>query len=85
MQNTQYVNTVTAAIENFAAIIKNCAHDSVVENSDYAIQDSINSINFLYSNYTKYDNVNCLANAALSSNLDTAVRENIHAQLTFIN
>ena len=85
MQNTQYTNAVTAAIENFAKQIVNCAHDSVAENNDYAIADSIDSINFLYANYTKYDNAQALANAALSSNLDTAVRENIHAQLTFVN
>ncbi len=81
MQNTQYTNAVTAAIESFARTIANCAHDSIVENADYAIHDSIDSIQFLYDNYTKYDNVTCLANAALSSNLDTLVRENIHAQL----
>jgi hypothetical protein len=85
MQNTQYTNAVTAAITRFANTIANCAHDSVAENNDYAIHDSVDSIQFLYDNYTKYDNVNCLANAALSSNLDTAVRENIHAQLTFVN
>jgi len=79
---TQYKNAVTAAIENFAATIKNCAHDSVVENNDYAIHDSIDSINFLFSNYTKYDSVAALANAALSSTLDTVVRENIYYALT---
>ena len=79
--NTQYTNAVTAAIQSFASTIANCAHDSVVEQNDYAIHDSLDSINFLFSNYTKYDNVNCLANAALNSNLDTLVRENIHAQL----
>ena len=81
MQNTQYVNAVTAAITSFANTIANCAHDSVAENNDYAIHDSVDSIQFLYNNYTKYDNVTCLANAALNSNLDTLVRENIHAQL----
>jgi hypothetical protein len=81
MQNTQYVNAVTAAITSFARTIANCAHDSVAENNDYAIHDSLDSIQFLYNNYTKYDNVTCLANAALNSNLDTLVRENIHAQL----
>ena len=81
MQNTQYTNAVTAAIESFARTIANCAHDSVAENNDYAIHDSIDSIQFLYDNYTKYDNVTCLANAALDSTLDTLVRENIHAQL----
>jgi hypothetical protein len=81
MQNTQYTNAVTAAITSFANTIANCAHDSVVENNDYAIADSVDSIQFLYDNYTKFDNVNCLANAALSSSLDTVVRENIHAQL----
>jgi len=79
--NTQYTNAVAAAITSFARTIANCAHDSVVENNDYAIHDSVDSIQFLYSNYTKYDNVNCLANAALNSTLDTCVRENIHAQL----
>ena len=81
MQNTQYVNAVTAAIEKFAATIANCAHDSVAENNDYAIHDSIDSIQFLFSNYAQYDSVQALANAALCSNLDTAVRENIHAVL----
>ena len=81
MQNTQYVNTVTAAITSFANTIANCAHDSVAENNDYAIHDSLDSINFLFSNYTKYDSVQALANAALDSSLDTAVRENIHAVL----
>ena len=82
MQNTNTYNTaVVAAITSFANCIKNAAHDSVVEQNDYAIHDSIDSIQFLYENYTKYDNVNCLANAALASNLDTLVRENIHAQL----
>ena len=79
--NTQYTNAVTAAIESFARTIANCAHDSVAENNDYAIHDSVDSIQFLYNNYTKYDNVTCLANAALDSTLDTVVRENIHAQL----
>ena len=81
MQNTKYTNAVTAAITSFANTIANCAHDSVVENNDYAIHDSVDSIQFLYDNYTKYDNVNCLANAALCITLDTVVRENIHAQL----
>lgn len=85
MQNTTYTNTVTAAIENFAAIIKNCAHDSVVENADYAIQDSVDSIAFIMQNYTQHTTAASLASAALSSSLDTAVRENIHAQLTYIN
>ena len=79
--NTQYTNAVSAAIQSFARTIANVAHDSVAENNDYAIHDSLDSINFLYSNYTKYDCVNSLANAALSSNLDTVVRENIHAHL----
>ena len=79
--NTQYTNAGAAAIQSFARTIANCAHDIVVENNDYAIHDSGDSIQQFYENYTKYDNVNCLANAALCSNLDTLVRENIHAQL----
>ena len=84
MQNT-YNNTVIKAIENFAKQISNAAHDSVAENNDYSITDNLDSINFLFNNYTQHNNVNSLANAALNSNLDTVVRENIHAQLTFIN
>ena len=79
--NTQYNAAVVAAITSFANCIANVAHDSVVENNDYAIQDSVDSIQFLYDNYANYDNVDSLANAALSSSLDTLVRENIHAQL----
>jgi UDP-N-acetyl-D-mannosaminuronic acid transferase (WecB/TagA/CpsF family) len=85
MQNTQYVNTVTAAIENFANTIANAAHDSVVENADYGLYDSVQAIDFIMRNYTQHTSVQSLASAALSSTLDTAVRENIHAQLTFIN
>ena len=81
MQNTKYDNAVITAITSFANTIVNCAHDSVVEKNDYAIHDSIDSIQFLYDNFAKYDSVDSLANAALSSSLDTLVRENIHAQL----
>ena len=81
MQNTQYVNAVTAAITSFARTIANCAHDSVAENNDYAIHDSLNSIQFLYNNYTQHTSVQSLASAALNSTLDTAVRENIYAKL----
>ena len=35
MQNTQYESVVIATIENFAALISNAAHDSVVEKNDY--------------------------------------------------
>ena len=81
MQNTTYENAVITAITQFANTIANVAHDSVVENNDYAIHDSIDSIQFLYDNFTKYDNVDCLANAALCCTLDTVVREDIHASL----
>ena len=85
MQNTKYENTVIAAIENFANTIANAAHDSVVENNDYGLHDSIDSIHFIMQNYMQHTSVQSLASAALNSNLDTVVRENIHAQLTFIN
>ena len=81
MQNTQYVNAVTAAITSFANTIANCAHDSVAEANDYAIHDSLDSIQFLYNNYTQHTSVQSLASAALNSTLDTAVRENIYAKL----
>ena len=79
---TTYENAVTTAIEYFAQQIQNCAHDSVAENNDYAITDSVDSINFLFSNYAKFDSVQALASAALDSTLDTVVRENIHYALT---
>ena len=81
MQNTAYQNAVIASITQFANTIANVAHDSVVENNDYAIHDSVDSIQFLYDNFTKYDNVTCLANAALSCTLDTVVREDIFSSL----
>ena len=81
MQNTQYENAVTAAIQKFAATIADCAHDSVAENNDYGLHDSLDSIQFLYDNYTQHTSVQSLAAAALDSSLDTAVRENIYAQL----
>ena len=79
---TTYNNTVIAAIQYFANAINNTAHDSVVEQNDYSIHDSVECIEFLFSNYTQHSTVNSLANAALSSELDTMVRENIHAVLT---
>ena len=84
MQNT-YNNTVIAAIQNFANAINNAAQDSVAENTDYSVTDNADSINFIMQNYMQHTNVNSLAAAALNSNLDTVVRESIHAQLTFIN
>ncbi len=85
MQNTKYENTVIAAIENFANTIANAAHDSVVENADYSMHDSVQAIDFIMRNYMQHTSVQSLASAALNSTLDTVVRENIHAQLTFIN
>ena len=85
MQNTKYENTVIATIENFAALIKNAAHDSVVEKNDYSIIDNVQALQYVYANYAQHTSVQSLASAALNSNLDTVVRENINAQLTFIN
>lgn len=82
MQNTKYENVVIATIENLAALVSNAAHDSVVEKSDYSIVDNVQAIQYVYANYTHHTSVASLANAALSSNMDTVVRESIHAQLT---
>ena len=79
---TTYENAVTKAIEYFANTIAEGAHDSVAEQSDYGIYDSADSINWIMQNYTQFDSVVALANAALSSTLDTVVRENIHYALT---
>jgi len=79
---TTYEKAVTAAIEYFANTVAQGAHDSVAERSDYGIYDSVDSINFIMQNYTQFDSVTALANAALSSTLDTVVRENIHYALT---
>jgi hypothetical protein len=79
MQNTKYENTVIATIQNFAALIQNAAHDSVVEKNDYSIIDNVQALQYVYANYAQHSTVASLAN------LDTAVRENIHAQLTFVN
>lgn len=78
---TQYYADVVEAITSFADCIKNCVQDSVAENTDYAVQDSLDSINFLFSNYTQHTSAHSLACAALDSALDTVVRENIHASL----
>lgn len=85
MQNTTYTNTVIATIKNLAALVSNAAHDSVTENNDYSILDNVQALQFVYANYTQHTTAASLANAALASNLDTVVRENIHAQLTYIN
>ena len=82
MQITTYTDAVAAAIEYFAAIIANCAADSVAENTDYSVTDSADSVNFIMQNYMQHSTVASLASAALASTLDTIVRENIHAVLT---
>ena len=85
MQNTKYENVVIATIENLANSIKLCAHDSVVEKNDYSIIDNVQALSYVYANYAQHTSVASLAAAALNSKLDTVVRENVHAQLTFIN
>ena len=80
MQNT-YNNTVIAAIQNFANAINNAAQDSVAENTDYSVTDNADSINFIMQNYMQHTSVASLASAALASNLDTVVRENIYCTL----
>ncbi len=85
MQNTKYENTVIAVIESLAALVSNAAHDSVAEKCDYSIIDNVQALQYVYANYAQHSNAASLANAALASSLDTVVRENIHAQLTFLN
>ena len=85
MQNTKqifnYNADVADAIESFADCIKNCVADSIAERADYAVQDSLDSIAFLFNNYAQHTSAESLASAALNSSLDTVVRENIHASL----
>ena len=78
---TTYESAVTKAIEYFANTIAEGAHDSVAEQSDYGIYDSADSINWIMQNYTQFNTVADLANAALASTLDTVVRENIYYAL----
>ena len=85
MQNTNYQNVVIATMQNLAALVSNAAHDSIVEKNDYSITDNVQALQYVFANYTQHTSVASLASAALASNLDTVVRENIHAQLTFIN
>ncbi len=85
MQNTKYENVVIATLENFAAAISNAAHDSVAEKNDYSIFDNVQALQYVYANYAQHTSAASLASAALNSNLDTLVRESVHAQLTFIN
>jgi hypothetical protein len=85
MQNTNYQNVVIATMQNLAALVSNAAHDSIVEKNDYSITDNVQALQYVFANYTQHTSAASLAAAALNSNLDTAVRENIHAQLTFIN
>ena len=78
---TTYENAVTKALEYFANTIAEGAHDSVAEQSDYGIYDSVDSINFIMQNYTQHENAVSLGSAALDSTLDTVVRENIYTAL----
>jgi len=81
MQITNYNTDVALAITSFANCIKNCVADSVAERADYAVNDSLDSIAFIFNNYAQHTSAQSLANAALNSSLDTVVRENIHASL----
>jgi len=81
MQIKNYTLDVAEAIESFADCIKNCVADSIAENTDYAVQDSLDSIDFIFNNYAAHTSAESLANAALDSTLDTLVRENIYASL----
>ena len=81
MQIKNYNTDVALAIESFADCIKNCVADSIAERADYAVQDSLDSIEFLFSNYAQHTSAESLASAALDSSLDTLVRENIYASL----
>ena len=85
MQNTKYENVVIATIENLAALVNSAAHDSVVEKNNYNVIENVQALSYVFANYTQHTSAASLASAALASNLDTAVRENVHAQLTFIN
>ena len=85
MQNTNYQNVVIATMQNLAALVSNAVHDSIVEKNDYSITDNVQALQYVFANYTQHTSAASLAAAALASNLDTAVRENVHAQLTFIN
>ena len=76
MQN--YTNTVIATKQNLAAAVSNAAHDSVVEKNDYSICDNMQALNFVYENFAAHTSVASLASAALNSNLDTVVRENLY-------
>ncbi len=81
MQSKNYNTDVALAIVGFAHCIKNCVADSIAERRDYAVQDSLDSIEFLFSNYAQHTSAESLASAALDSSLDTLVRENIYASL----
>ena len=85
MQNTKYENVVIATMQNLAALVSSAAHDSVVEKNNYNVIENVQALSYVFANYTQHTSAASLASAALASNLDTAVRENVHAQLTFIN
>ena len=85
MQNTNYQNVVIATMQNLAALVSSAAHDSVVEKNNYNVIENVQALSYVFANYTQHTSAASLASAALASNLDTVVRENIHAQLTFIN
>ena len=85
MQNTKYENVVIATMQNLAALVSNAAHDSVVEKNNYNIIENVQALSYVFANYTKHTSAASLAAAALNSKMDTAVRESVHAQLTFIN
>ena len=85
MQNTNYQNVVIATMQNLAALVSSAAHDSVVEKNNYNVIENVQALSYVFANYTQHTSVASLAAAALNSKMDTVVRENVHAQLTFIN
>ena len=86
MQNTQqtvYAEVVASSIASYAEAITHAAQDSVAENNDYCILDNCYKMQYLYDNYTKFNNATDFAAYCLNSAADTAVRECMYNMLHY--
>ena len=82
-QQTIYAEVVASAIASYAEAITHAAQDSVAENNDYGILDNCYKMQYLYDNFTKFNNATDFAAYCLQDAADTAVRECMYNMLHY--
>ena len=82
-QEKIYAEVVASAIASYAEAITHAAQDSVAEQNDYCILDNCYKMQYLYDNFTKFNNATDFAAYCLQDAADTAVRECMYNMLHY--